>query len=257
MDLTSADIGRVLNREAPWDFFDSLSYFDHNYSELRDDDREIVTIVRDFFADHFRSPPVPRLRGIDVGAGTNLYPALTLLPWCSEILLYERAPTNVAWLRGQIDHLGANWAPFWDVLCASDSYRDLGNPAAALHSTAVVKPGDLFELPSNQWEIGTMFFVAESMSNHRDEFEEAVARFLGALVPDAPFAIAFMENSLGYTVGDRDFPAYPVTETDVRRCLDKYAKHDVTRIAIPGKPVRDGYTGMLVACGRRIGDLPA
>jgi hypothetical protein len=39
-----------LNDSFPWDDFDSSYYYDHNYKVLRDDDRQIVEVVRDFFA---------------------------------------------------------------------------------------------------------------------------------------------------------------------------------------------------------------
>jgi hypothetical protein len=35
---------------------------------------------------------------VDVGAGTNLYPALLMLPWVRHMVLTEYAPTNIAWL---------------------------------------------------------------------------------------------------------------------------------------------------------------
>lgn len=255
MDLTSGR-PRVLNREAPWDEFDSSSYFAHNYRELREDDREIVALVRDFFADHFAQhaagDPAPVRAGIDVGSGTNLYPALALLPWCERIRLFERAAPNVTWLARQVDQLGAHWEPFWRVLTDRPAYKAVPDPAAALRGKAVVEHGDLFRLPAERWDAGTMFFVAESLSTDRDEFETAVARFVDSLIVGAPFAMAFMENSTGYTVGDHEFPAYAVTKADVAQCLDGRAKVEISRIGIPGKPVRLGYTGMLVACGQRM-----
>jgi hypothetical protein len=39
-----------MNCEAEWDNFDSDAYFDHNYRTVREDDREIMAIVRDFLA---------------------------------------------------------------------------------------------------------------------------------------------------------------------------------------------------------------
>src|SRR4051795_6829954 len=67
------------NAEVPWDKFDSAAYFAHNYAELRADDAEIIRVVAGFFDRYgaYRE----RERAIDVGPGTNLYPALTMLPF--------------------------------------------------------------------------------------------------------------------------------------------------------------------------------
>ncbi|MCF2528484.1 SCO2525 family SAM-dependent methyltransferase [Yinghuangia soli] len=251
---------RTLNREAPWDRFDSRSYLDHNYRTLREDDRQIIAAVRDHFAACFPGGRPAGLKGIDVGAGANLYPALSMLPWCDEILLYERAQTNVTWLRGQIAEYGAGWDQFWSVLSADAGYQAVGDPRACFRERAEVRQGDLFDLAeerggaaAERWDIGTMFFVAESMSTVRHEFEEAVAKFLGCLNPGAPFAAAFMENSSGYEVAGQKFPAYPVDRNQVGESLVKYVDPTATtiiEIPIPGRRLRTGYTGMLLACGR-------
>lgn len=71
--------GGLKNSQAPWDSFDSRDYFEHNYRSLREDDRRILTAVRDHFGAHLGHNG-GELRGLDVGAGTNLYPSLAMLP---------------------------------------------------------------------------------------------------------------------------------------------------------------------------------
>lgn len=85
------------NSTAPWHEFDSVRYFSHNYSRPREDDVRIVELVRDFFA----TVALPAgARGLDVGTGTNLYPALALLPLCEEgLALWEQGNFKVACLR--------------------------------------------------------------------------------------------------------------------------------------------------------------
>lgn len=255
MDPASDPSSARLNREAPWDAFDSDAYSEHNYRALRPDDRQILEIVRDHFAAHFHSRrPDQPVTGVDVGAGANLYPALAMLPWCREITMFERSAANVAWLRAQVAGYGRNWDEFWDVLLQGDGYPQVPDPRAALRAAAAVQPGDLFQLPSRRWGMGTMFFVAESLSTSHAEFRKAVNSFAEALEPGSPFAAAFMENSEGYQVGDHWFPACAVTEHDVEATLAPYSEDmEIVRIALPEgqAAVREGYTGMIVACGRR------
>ncbi|CAM5649016.1 hypothetical protein SANTM175S_10556 [Streptomyces antimycoticus] len=63
---------------------------------------------------------------------------------------------------------------------------------------AVQEPvaGSLFDLCSGaeRWDLGTMFFVAESITTSLDEFRRGVGCFMSALNPGAPFAAAFMET---------------------------------------------------------------
>lgn len=98
-----------------------------------------------------------------------------------------------------------------------------------------------------------MFFVAESISNTQEEFEIAVARFLGALSPGAPFAAAFMENSAGYSIGSTEYPAVRVGTRDVVRVLSEAAEGLNVRSepAQPKGALRIGYDGMILAVGRK------
>ncbi|MFE9424561.1 SCO2525 family SAM-dependent methyltransferase [Kitasatospora sp. NPDC006697] len=257
MDATPALDARALtNSQAPWDSFDPEAYLEHNYRTLRADDRQILAAVRDHFTAHFEQRPAAGLRGLDVGAGTNLYPSLAMLPWCERITLFERSSANVGWLEAAVREYGTNWDPFWEVLCEQPAYRGLPDPRARLREAAEVVRGDLFaelDLPERAADIGTMFFVAESLSTDYDEYRGAVGRFARALRPGAPFAVAFMENSTGYAVGGETFPACKIEQPDVLNGLQGYAEDDLTisHIDVPGSsPLRDGYSGMLLALGR-------
>jgi hypothetical protein len=236
------------NADFPWDEFDASSYLRHNYRLLRDDDKAILELVRDFFASAALDD---RHEGGDVGTGANLYPALSLLPWCKKITLVEHSMRNCAWLTEEIRAYSPSWDPFWDVLRVDPRYAAIQDPRAALANRATVTKGSVFDLAPRQWDIGTMFFVAESISTRRREFEGAVRSFLRSLVPPAPFAAAFMENSLGYDVGAQRFPAVPVTPADVRASFNGGASDLlVDQITLGDNPLRDGYTGMILVRGR-------
>ncbi|WP_369031259.1 MULTISPECIES: SCO2525 family SAM-dependent methyltransferase [Streptomyces] len=263
-------IVEVLNRDVPWDSFDVSAYVEHNYQNLAPEDSEVLAIVRDHFAAHFRESTQVRagrdggqaaLRGLDVGTGGNLYPALAILPWCREITLCDRSESNVGWLKEQKAALLASggewmWGHFWDILRERTAYHSIEEPRGGLGAAIRIQRENLFQLPPVTWDVGTMFFVAESMSTSHDEFKEAVACFLRALEPGAPFAAAFVRESKGYPVGSQFFPACSVDETEVRDSLDQYAEKVEVSVVYPAeRPLREGYTGMIVACGRRNSEL--
>src|SRR5690349_18041064 len=87
--ITLDSAGRPWTSPAPadvdWDLFDSEAYFAKNYESLLREDGAIIRIVADHFQESAQGRPPAR--AIDVGSGTNLYPALTMLPFAEKITL--------------------------------------------------------------------------------------------------------------------------------------------------------------------------
>ena len=243
-----------LNADVPWDEFNPADYISHNYRTVLPADAEIIAIVRDHFSDHFRQSPGHPVRGIDVGAGANLYPALAMLPWCEEITLLDRSKRNVGYLLDQLDSYDTNWDAFWQQLCRNTGYAAYPHdPRGRFKQIVRVEQGDLMDLAGRQgcWNLGTMFFVAESLSTSREEFQRAADCFLDYLEPGAPFAAAFMEESEGYEVGGRRFPACKVRREQIHSSLlDRAEGLRTIRVGEQDK-VREGYTSMIVAHGFR------
>ncbi|MEV8539142.1 SCO2525 family SAM-dependent methyltransferase [Streptomyces sp. NPDC051572] len=254
MTVRSPGGNQVKNADVAWGAFDPIAYVDHNYRDLQPEDAEILPILRDHFGDHFRKQDDGPVSGIDVGAGANLYPALSMMPWCDEVTLFERSPTNVEYLKGQLDSYDDNWDQFWDVLRENEAYGSFAvDPRQRFRKVADVQQGNIFDLDQfrGRWSVGTMFFVAESMTSSYREFTLGVKRFMRALAPGAPFAAAFMEHSKGYYTGKKFFPACDVGESEVRASLEPFASDlDVYRLKTEPK-LRSGYSGMILSCGWR------
>ena len=250
----------VRNADVDWDRFDPDSYLEVNYRTVRDDDREIVQIIRDFFAGSgLAIPPVGGAKGgsgveaVDVGSGTNLYPALAMLPFADSIRLFERGKANVAWLEGQLrEGYDKAWEPFWAELAMNHLYGRVAGPREMFGQKVEIEQGDLFALPARRYHLGTMFFVAESMSTEHKEFASAVEAFVGSLLPGAPFAAAFMENSHGYEVDGVWFPAYAVKVDGVQDALSGVASGVSTSRVLYGASgaLRGDHEAMIVATGR-------
>lgn len=237
------------NAQFPWDEFAAVDYCDHNYSQLRDDDREILEFVAGWFAQEMAKRPGGD--AVDVGAGPNLYPSLAMLPYCRTLTLREYSTSNVEFLRAQTAELPERWEPFWDVVSSGARHGDFAEARTLLAERVRVEQGSVFDLPPSRWDLGTMFFVAESISQDPAEFESAVGQFVRALRPGSPFAAAFMEQSDGYEVAGVRFPATPVGLQEVRACLGALSTDlRVKRVEMRPAPLRPGYTGMIVAVGR-------
>jgi hypothetical protein len=250
--------GRVRNAQAPWNDFSSQDYWRHNYQTVHPEDREIIERVSHFFASKFEGRERAS-RAIDVGSGSNLYPALLMLPWTEQILLTDYSERNVSWLTEQVKPgTGAwDWLPFWRELAQQPGYHQLTEPRKLLAAACAAEPGvagierhSVFELPSNRWQLGTMFFVAESITQDYSEFQAAVSGFVNALQAGAPFAVSFMAGSQGYTVGQTSFPALRISTEDVSECFTELGARDLNiYLNRTAERVRPGYEGMIVATG--------
>jgi hypothetical protein len=246
------------NADIQWNTFSPEDYWQRNYRELQAEDQEIIRRVSQFFIATFRDRPRAR-RGIDVGSGTNLYPALLMLPWTDRILLADFSVSNVRWLRRQLAGDGAawTWQPFWRELREAELYSEIEDPRKHLKVACQSEPGyagierrSVFSLPRARWDLGTMFFVAESITEDPGEFGAALACFTGALRPGSPFAAAFMAGSHGYPVAGTHFPALPITHDDIRRHFTELGVSDLSVEPLQTKyRVRAGYAGMIVATG--------
>ncbi|WP_034271775.1 SCO2525 family SAM-dependent methyltransferase [Actinospica robiniae] len=235
------------NADYDWNAFDAWDYVALNYAELREDDRRILELTAAFFAARGIDPGS---RAVDVGTGANLYPALAMLPFCSRLSLLDFSDANIAWLGDEVIGYSENWNAFWDVLLRSEPYRSIDDPRAALRERAVVRRWNILEDGGRQWDLGTMFFVAESITAEPAEFQCAVRNFGALLKPGAPFAAAFMESSIGCVIGGRMFPAVGVDEDAVRAVFKSLSDDLVLYRPDEGvEPLREGYTGMILVHG--------
>jgi hypothetical protein len=259
--VTPGESVRPGNDDYPWDKFDPVDYLDKNYATMRDDDRQILEFVRDFFVRTlFDSVDQAGLRGIDVCTGPNLYPALTMLPFCHELTLFDYSRSNVDWLTGQQVDGWPSWQPvwadFWRALCEQPVYARADRPdmGRELAGRVNIVWGSIFQLGQDidvDYDVGTMFFGPESLTSRESEFHSAIDHFLHVLRPNAPFAIGLMEHSRGFTVGGSDFPATDIGMRDVTEYLSRRTVGlACERVGYGDEPLREGYTGMLVVCGR-------
>lgn len=248
----------VHNSDTPWNDFSSEDYWRGNYSALQPEDQEVIRLVSCFLTRAFGNRPSAR-RGIDVGSGANLYPALLMIPWAQQILLTDFSASNVSWLHREVADESTPWAwqPFWRELQKAEGYIRVGEPRRQLQEACASEPGyagieqrSVFSLPQARWDLGTMFFVAECLTEDRGEFRTALAGFVGALTSGAPLATAFMAGSSGYSVAGTRFPALPVTPDDVEQCFTELGVRDLSvKLLQSPDRVRPGYEGIIVATG--------
>jgi hypothetical protein len=246
----------IRNDAVPWSNFDADEYWSNNYASVLPEDAEIIQCASKFLIEACGEPA--RLKqAVDVGAGTNLYPALLMLPWAERVVFTEFASPNVDWLSQDLaDAPGEwRWQPFWDLVAGMPCYRAVEHPRRLLAAGHDVRTVSIFDLPPRTWDLGSMFFVADGMTTDQEEFEAAVRAFLGSLRPGSPFLMAFMEGSTGYDVRGQRYPSVEVTPRSLDALLARLPVADasVLRTDNSVRRLRPGYDAMLLVTGFTLG----
>jgi len=246
----------IRNDAVPWSNFDADEYWSNNYASVLPEDAEIIQCASKFLIEACGEPA--RLKqAVDVGAGTNLYPALLMLPWAERVVFTEFASPNVDWLSQDLaDAPGEwRWQPFWDLVAGMPCYRAVEHPRGLLAAGHDVRTVSIFDLPPRTWDLGSMFFVADGMTTDQEEFEAAVRAFLGSLRPGSPFLMAFMEGSTGYDVRGQRYPSVEVTPRSLDALLARLPVADasVLRTDNSVRRLRPGYDAMLLVTGFTLG----
>ena len=143
--MSHADTKRTLRQ---WSEFDADEYYKVNYASVLPEDAEIIQCASKFLIEACGAPARLR-RAVDVGAGTNLYPSLLMLPWVEHIVFTEYAPPNIDWLSQNLaDTPGEwHWQPFWDLVAGLPCYRAIDDPRRRLAAAHEIRPLSIFDLP--------------------------------------------------------------------------------------------------------------
>ena len=99
---------RKWNNAVSWSDFDAGEYWKINYASVLPEDAEIIQCASKFLIEACGEPARLK-RAVDVGAGTNLYPALLMLPWAERIVFTEYASRNIHWLSQNLADTPGEW----------------------------------------------------------------------------------------------------------------------------------------------------
>lgn len=240
--------GPVRNADVRWDEFDTPGYVADNYESLHDLDRQIITELSPYYA---ALPPGGLATTLDVGTGPNIYPlmlaaAASRRPGCVEPSAANRAYLNRLCERGP----DACWLEFWR-LCR-ELNPGLPDDLAQVLSGIAVRRGDAFTLPRARYDLVSMFFVAESVTGVREEFEEICRRFAAAAAPGGHLVAAFMAGMPSYELGGEVLPSHPIDEDALTGALRGLVEElDVRRLP-PDPTLPYEHDGVLLLTARAI-----
>jgi hypothetical protein len=196
----------LFNRDVAWNRFDTAGYLAANYGTLHDFDRRIITALSRYYR---ALAPGSLGRSLDVGTGPNLYPLMLAAAASRQLEVLEFSASNVAYLE-QARRSGADpsWTPFWQLCRRLDPAlpADLDQVLRGV----TVHHGNAFDLPVRRYDLVSMFFMAESVTGDRAEFEELSARFATAATPGGHLVAAYMAGMPQYELGGVTLPSFPL-----------------------------------------------
>ena len=238
----------IRNGDVDWDSFDTATYIADNYAELHSADREIISRLSGFYRE---LPPGSVQRSLELGAGPNLYPLMLAGCVSRHIEVVERSAANVTHLRNVFsqDPPPEHWQPFWRLS------REL-NPALpqdlrSVLDRVVCRQGNAFDLEPGLYGLGSMFFVAESVTSDENEFRTMCCRFVESVRPGGYVVAAFMAGMSEYGVAEEVLPSYPLSEDRLADVFGAYTERLQIRKIPPDASLPYQYDGMLLMTGHR------
>lgn len=239
------------NADAEWDRWPVEVYLNENYRRLHACDAAVIEHHSAFY----RGLAAASIgTSIEFGAGPNLYPLMLAAAASRRIDALDYSLANVAYLTRQLS-AGADesWQPFY-AKCRELNPAlppDLATALAGVH----VKLENVRAIRPGSYDLASMNFVAESISEDREEVALFCRAFIRSVRPGGYLVAAFMENMARYRLGDGSrWPGCPTASADVR---EFFAPHtdDLVLTRIDADPTLPdyGYTGMVMLTARRRG----
>jgi NNMT/PNMT/TEMT family len=240
------------NADYRWAEFDSEAYFTHYYGEPHPDDDRVIEAAVEAIKE--ARPAGSDLDFVDVGTGPNLIPLFCALPRARSLTVWEYAESNVAWLKADLagDAMRPQWRHFWGVTrrAYGPGHGLAENPMSALRAKTEVLQGSIFDLPERRWDVATMFFCAESITERRDEFERACSAYARSAKQGGALIAAFLVRSAGYVVADRPFPVLSLSVETIEEVFSRHAvAMKAEQIGIREREIRSGYSGFVFLTG--------
>lgn len=236
------------NDDVDWDSWPVQDYLAENYRELHPSDAAVIAHHCAFYRPF---TPGSLARSVEFGAGPNLYPLMLAAAASRRVDAVEAGAANVAYLTRQLRRgPDDSWQPFYALCRRLDPNlpQTLSEALARVH----VVHGDVRAVPPGRYDLASMHFVAEGVTEDFEEFTEFCRRFAHSVVPGGRLVAAFMENMPTYRIGPASrWPGCPVDPGVVRKVFapltDRLA---VTRIGVDPTLPDYGDSGMVLMTGR-------
>jgi len=258
--------------------FDSDDYNKSNYGEIQEVDKDVIGLFLRGFDALGIKPRSIHGTGASIGAGPSPIDDMLLSIFLSEyslirdfdigdgnlieiafragngIHVYEAE--NVFGQKVQIDT--HRWWGKFDEEILKQGVKIFKDPIpfqrTFQRSQRMTGPayGDINRLDREMFAIATMFYCFESATDDVDQAEYMLRNFFLSLQPGAPFCIAAVIESEGYSAGKyTEFPAVNLTKEDYHGMLSRMPIINV-QVSVTPHTFRPGHGGVIVMVGQKM-----
>jgi hypothetical protein len=151
--------------------------------------------------------------------------------------------------KGRRGHLGI-WQKFEDLMAQNPFWKDAIQRACKLSKTRELS---VFDLEPNSFDAGAMCYVAESITDNKQDFETAALRFLEAIRPGGLVIWSGIIGSQGYDSAGSMFRAHWIDPQDMLDVADSHLRdiHLLYQDSSGGARAHTGprYSGMALIIG--------
>lgn len=246
-----------LKKYSEWDKFNSYEYQRKNYG--RQIFKEDKQIIKDAIGGikSFGFKPQSFKKIIEIGVGPNLYPSMLIAPYMTRngvIELKDWAKPNLEYLEKIFSSKeDKDWIKF-EGLMVQEGGVDYKESLKKVFSLAAISQGNIYHLTRNSYDAAISFFVAESITNSKDDFHRAMNSLISSVKPGGLLLVSHMVKSDGYHAGKRtNFPAVSLSVEEIK---EAYRMSADIKIFITNhkndEAVRKGYTGMALVVGKKL-----
>ena len=244
------------NADADWHHWPVDTYLAENYRQLHPCDDAVIAHHSAFYRRIARSSIQ---RSVEIGAGPNLYPLLLAAAACRRIDALDPSRANLAYLQHQMSRgPDDSWQPLYDR--CRELNADLPPTMTEALRGVTARLGGFDDLEPGSYDLASMNFVAESISEDLAEVATFCRAFARSVRPGGHLVASFMERQSRYQLGDgSQWPGCPIDTKNVRQMFGAEVDQlQISRIdadlTLPD--YYGGYTGMLLLTARRATRLP-
>lgn len=236
------------NADVDWNGWPVADYLAEVYRELHPSDDAVIEHHSAFYRTLTRDSVA---RSVELGAGPNLYPLMVAASASRNIEVIEPSAANLAYLDRQLHDPDPSWLPFYER-CRKLQPTLPATLLAAL-ARVTVRAGSAADLRPDTYDLGSMHFVAESVTEDLDEFREICQSLARSVKLGGHLIAVFMENMSCYRIGDGpEWPGIPVDARLVREVFDPLVVDlSTTRVGFDPTGPDYGYTGMVLMTATR------
>jgi hypothetical protein len=237
------------NADVDWDRWPVEEYLGEVYREMHPSDEDVIAHHAAFYRG---IRPADVHVALELGTGPNLYPLMLAAAVSPRIEVVEPSAANIAYLRRQLrDGADPSWQPFYERCreLLPSLPATLGAALARVH----VRQGTAADLPVGYYDLASMHFVAESVTEDPEEFAALCAAFVRSVRPGGQLVAAFMENMGRYRVGEGpQWPGYRVDRGIAEEVFTPLVSELATsRTDFDATGPDYGYTGMVMLTATR------